>query len=239
MLLLRNILITFMGYMLYMLTAIYPLFKLVYFDYIALIVITLPWILDVYNMYREGTLLQTDTCRKWETITDYIDRNRDVHTLKTIKPYHTQSFLEAKGFGIIENKGKDSVLKKGTKKYVLALENCEHTPDPDMLDASDILYNDMGIRDTNTLKKLLTGQYLNAGDYKVMGHSMVAMMTYHQNHGGQKLINEWKQYDGKNRSLKPTIEPPQTSKFIDPFQQTRNNIDAVLKKRKVKKNVEW
>lgn len=217
-----------MGFMLYTLTYIYPLFKLVYFDWIALIVMMLPWILDVWNMKTEGTLLQTDSAKKWETIIDYIDRNRDVHSLKTIKPYHTQSFLEAPGFGLIENKGKDSVLKKGRKKYVLALENCEHTPDPNMLSASDILYNDMGIRDTNTLKKLLTGKYLNAGDYKIMGLALVSMINFHNNHGGKRLVEEWKNYEGKPQTFKPKPK----GKKIPEFNDISDSIDEILSKYK-------
>jgi len=91
----------------------------VFFDWIGIFVLLLPWILDVWNMYKEGTFLQTDTTKKWDTIVDYIDRNRDVTSLKTTKPYHTQSFLEAKGFGLIENKGKDSVLKKERRNMFL------------------------------------------------------------------------------------------------------------------------
>ena len=228
MLIVRNILITVCGLMLYMLTVIIPLFRLVYFDYISLIVMMLPWILDVYNMKTEDTLLQTDTTKKYETVVDYIDRNRDVHSLKTVKPYHTQSFLEAKGFGLIENKGKDSVLKKGRKKYVLALENCEHTPDPDMLSISDILYNDMGIRDMVTLKKLLTGQFLNAGDYKIMGLSLVSMLTYHEKHGGRRLVNEWKEYEGKNISFKP--ERTKKTLRVKGFDEISRSIDKILSK---------
>lgn len=186
------------GVFLYMVTYLFPIFRLVYFDWIALMVVAIPWVLDVYNMKKESTFNQTDTVKKWDTIVDYIDRNRDVHSLVCNRPYHTQSFLEAKNFGLIENKGKDSVLKKGSKKYVLALENCEHTPDPNLLSSSNVLY-ELGIRDMYTLRKLLTGEYLDAGDYKLMGQALVSMMTYNKRHGGHKLVDEWKSYEGPNK----------------------------------------
>ena len=203
MLIVRNVLLTVVGLFLYVVTMVQPVFRMVYFDVIALIILCLPWVLDVYSMYKENTILQTDTVKKWDTIVDYIDRNRDVRSLTCTRPYHTQSFLEAKGFGLIENKGKDSVLKKGTKKYVLALENCEHTPDPNLVSASSILYDELGIHDMYTLKKLLTGEFLDVGDYKLMGQALVSMVTYHQRHGGQKLVSEWQSYDGPNKVFKP------------------------------------
>lgn len=205
MIVLRNILLTVIGLSLYTTTVMFPILRLVFFDWIALVVIILPWVLDVISMYREDTIKDTDTVKKWETLVHYIDRNRDVHPLITKRPYHTQSFLEAKGFGLIENKGKDSVLKKGGKKYVLAVENCEHTPDPDMIDSSQIL-NELGIKDMDTLRKLLTGMYLDAGDFKMMGQSLVSMMTYNQRHGAHKLVQEWRDYDGKNFEFTPVFD---------------------------------
>jgi hypothetical protein len=231
MIILRNIVLSFIGTFLFVLTQIYPLFKLVFFDWIGIFVLLLPWILDVWNMYKEGTFLQTDTTKKWDTIVDYIDRNRDVTSLKTTKPYHTQSFLEAKGFGLIENKGKDSVLKKGTKKYVLALENCEHTPDPYLIESSQILW-EMGIRDMYTLRKLLTGQYLDAGDYKLMGQALVSMMTYHQRHGGQKLIREWETYEGPNKSFKPQSTDGENKVNLAKYPKISNAVDKILSENK-------
>jgi hypothetical protein len=195
-------LLSFFGIFLFFLTYMMPIFRLVYFDWIGVFILLLPWILDYWNMIREGTLAQTDTVGRWKTIIDHIDRNRDVHTIIADKPYHTQSFLECKGYGLIENKGKDSILKKGTKKYVLSLENCEHTPDPDNLLSSEILY-ELGIKDMYTLRKLLTGKYLDAGDYKIMGNCLIKMMTYHQRHGGMLLVDDWQNYEGKNIMFKP------------------------------------
>jgi len=211
MLLIRNIFLTVVGLLLYVLTVILPILRLVYFDWIALIVLCLPWILDVYSMYKEDTYKHTDAVKKWDTVVDYIDRNRDVRSLICNRPYHTQSFLEAKGFGLIENKGKDSVLKKGTKKYVLALENCEHTPDASVLSASDILYDELGIHDMYTLKKLLTGEFLDVGDYKLMGQALVSMVTYHTRHGGRKLVGEWDSYNGPNFDFKEEKEEEKIS----------------------------
>jgi len=31
----------------------------------------------------------------------------------------------------------------------------------------------------------------------------VSMVTYHQRHGGQKLVSEWQSYDGPNKVFKP------------------------------------
>lgn len=231
MLIIRNVILSFFGILLYLLTVLHPIFRYVFFDWIGIFVLMLPWILDVWAMNKEGTLLQTDSVKKWETIVDYIDRNRDVHSIKTKRPYHTQSFLEAKGFGLIENKGKDSVLKKGSKKYVLALENCEHTPDPNVMESSQILW-EMGIRDMNTLRKLLTGQYLDAGDYKIMGHALVSMMTYHQRHGGQRLVHEWEHYEGPNKSFKPVLPVPKHDGGGSRYLRITDSVDKLLAKNK-------
>lgn len=223
--LLTNILITIMGFFLYIVTIIIPRYKLLYLDYIALIVLMLPWILDFYFMKQEGTLAQTDKQKKWTTIVDFIDRDRDVHTVVADRPYHALSFLQAEGLGLVENKGKDSVLKKGSKKYVLALENCEHTPDPDMMLASEILY-ELGIQNSYTLKKLLTGKFLDAGDYKLMGQILINMQNYELNHGGHRLVKEWADYEGKNLVFKPK---PVEKKRVD-FSSISKHIDTVLKK---------
>lgn len=224
MLLIRNILLIFLGLFIYILTVLMPLFKLVYFDYIALIVLMLPVILDAWDMKREGTFEQTDRQKKWTTIVDFIDRDRDVHTVVADRPYHALSFLQAKGLGLVENKGKDSVLKKGTKKYVLALENCEHTPDPDMMLASEILY-ELGIQNSYTLKKLLTGKFLDAGDYKLMGQVLINMQNYELNHGGHRLVKEWKEYDGKNMSFKP--KPTMENPGLPPLESIQHHVDTL------------
>jgi len=231
MILMINILISFMGIFLYVITYISPRFRIVYLDWIALFVMMVPWILDMYFMTKEGTLLQTDKSKPWTTIVDFIDRNRDVHSVNANRPFHALSFLEARGLGLLENKGKDSVLKKGSKKYVLALENCEHTPDPDMMLASEILY-ELGIQSTYTLKKLLTGEFLDAGDYKIMGQVLVNMQNYEMNHGGHKLVNEWKNYDGRDIEFKPPVKKREyneplfdVGKHIDNLVSSRRNAD--------------
>ena len=236
MILVVNVLLTFFGFFLFILTYVYPKFRIVYLDWIALIVMMVPWILDVYNMKKEGTFDQTDHQKKWNTIIDFVGRDRDVHTVIANRPYHALSFLQAKGLGLVENKGKDSTLKKGSKKYVLALENCDHTPDPDMMLASEILY-ELGIQNSYTLKKLLTGEYLNAGDYKLMGQVLINMQNYQLNHGGPKLVREWKNYEGKNITFKP--KPTKETLGKKKFSAVSKSIDEVLssvtkRKKKVK-----
>jgi len=209
MIIIIDILLSFMGVFLYVLTYLDPRFRILYLDWVAIFVMMLPWMLNIYFMKKEDTFNQTDTQKPWTTIIDFIDRNRDVHSVVADRPRHAQSFLEASGLGLVENKGKDSILKKGSKKYVLALENCEHTPDPDMMLASEILH-ELGIQSMYSLKKLLTGQYLDAGDYKLMGQSLINMQKYEYNHGGHKLVSEWKSYEGKNiKFAAKTIEKKQ------------------------------
>lgn len=204
MIILLNLVISIMGVFLYVLTYIMPRYRILGLDWIALFVMMLPWVLNVYLMKKEGTFNQTDKQKPWTTNIDFIDRNRNVHSVIANRPYHALSFLECKGLGLVENKGKDSVLKKGSKKYVLALENCEHTPDPDMMTASEILH-ELGVQNMYTLKKLLTGQYLDAGDYKLMGEILIAMQQYDHKHGGHKLVSEWKNYQGRDIDFKPKI----------------------------------
>ena len=203
MLLIINLSLTVLGFLFFILSIIEPRFQMVYLHYISLIILVLPWIIDYATMKKEDTLHQTDKLPKWKTIIDFIDRNRDVHSVIADRPYHALSFLQCPGLGLIENKGKDSVLKKGSKKYVLALENCEHTPDPDMMNASSILW-ELGIQNSYQLKKLLNGQYLDSGDYKLMGQVMLNMHNYEYNHGGRLLIKEWMNYQGKNQSFHPS-----------------------------------
>lgn len=222
-----NMLITFLGFGLYAMSYIEPRFKLLYLDFMALFVMAVPWVLDIYTMKKEDTFIQTDRIPKWKTIIDFIDRNRDVHSVIADRPYHAMSFLECRGLGLLENKGKDSVLKKGSKKYVLALENCEHTPDPDNMLASEILW-ELGIRDSYTLKKLLLGQFLDAGDYKIMGQVLVQLKTYHLRHGGYKLIREWESSDSKNIEFeqKKTI-----SKDVFSFDKISQSVDNILSRK--------
>ena len=56
MLIVRNILISVLGIALYMVTFVMPVFRLVFFDWIALVIVMLPWILDVYGMKKEAEL---------------------------------------------------------------------------------------------------------------------------------------------------------------------------------------
>lgn len=222
-----NVLVSSLGIFLYALTYFFPKYRVLYLDWVALFVMMVPWMLNIYFMKKEDTFNQTDSQKPWTTNIDFIDRNRDVHSVVANRPYHAQSFLEAKGLGLVENKGKDSVLKKGSKKYTLALENCEHTPDPDMMKAAEILY-ELGIQSSYSLKKLLTGQYLDAGDYKLMGQVLVNMQNYEYKHGGHKLINEWKNYDGKDIEFKP--KPEEKKNF--PYYDIHDSIDNLFNKKK-------
>jgi len=83
-----------------------------------------------------------------------------------------------------------------------------------------------------TLRKLLTGQYLDAGDYKLMGQALVSMMTYHQRHGGQKLIREWETYEGPNKSFKPQSTDGENKVNLAKYPKISNAVDKILSENK-------
>jgi len=195
---------------------------MMYLDWFTLIIFILPWAIVIMRMRRTQSFRQADSLPKWKTLINYIKRDRVVVPIVGERAFPGQSFLQVPYLGLIEHMGKDAVLDWGDKKIVLAVENCYHTPEPEMLNAAQILY-ELGIHDTNNLKKLFLGEKMDYGTLELMGKVYMNMDKYDNNHGGSKLINEWKNYEGETKVFTPN-KKLEHDKAID-------KIDWVWKRR--------
>jgi len=216
------------GFIFYYLTCLFPILRIVFFDWFAIFFFILPWGITIYKLYKTGAYRQADTLPKGKLLVNYINREKEVIPYIGERAFPGQSVLHVSPVGLIENTGKDSVLTWGDKKTVFAIENCYRTPQPEMLLASQILW-ELGIRDSTTLKKLLLGKDLGYGDLELMGKVYLNMLSYDDTHGAKKLVEEMKEYKGEPVTFKPRAVTLPKKTFVSRHDQIAEFIDKKIR----------
>jgi hypothetical protein len=136
-------------------------------------------------------------------------RDNEIIPLVGERAYPGESFLDVKELGLVEYLGKDCYYNWGDKKIVWGLENINFTPDPRYFNFTHMLYS-IGFTDSEDVKKVLKGE-----DLELMGKVYLKMQEYDGEHGGAKLVEDMKEYDGKVVKFEPVDEHKRAIKLLD------------------------
>jgi len=145
-----------MGYFLLMLTYMIPIFRLIYLDWIAMIVMTIPTILTIIRLGTSKSIQIFEKKPVGKELTIFLRRDGTVDPMYMTRPFKSMSFLESKDMGLIHDLGKGSVYRWGDKNVRFILENVPHTPDPRFVNFTDWLYN-LGFNNIDDVKNALQG----------------------------------------------------------------------------------
>ena len=189
-----------MAFLLFMLTYMFPIFRMVYLDWIAMGIMIIPWVITLYRIYITKSWLQVDKQPIRKHLINYIRRDNEVIPVLGERAYPGESFIDVPNLGLIEFLGKDCVFHMGDKKIVWGLENINFTPDPRYFNLTHLFY-EIGFRDTNDIINVLNGD-----DLELMGKVYINMMGYDEEHGVNRLITELKEYSGDVAKFEPLPE---------------------------------
>ena len=184
--------------MLYIFTLVLPILKLLFLDWIALILMLVPFMITILSAYNSRCLKQIDRQPKWKHLIKYLRRDNETVEVLGERAYPGESFVDIPLLGLIEYLGKDCYYNSGNKKYAWVLENMNFTPDPRYSNFTHILWN-LGFTNSDEVKQVLLGKLPDLRD-KVYNN----MLLWNNNHGVYKLNQELKDYDEKTVSFKPS-----------------------------------
>ena len=179
-----------MGYIIFMLAYMFPVFRIVYLDWFATIFFILPFVFIMYRMSTTKSYLQVDKIPLWKQLMYYLRRDHEVVPLIGSRAYPGESFLDVPQLGLIEFLGRDTFYHYGDKKIVFGLENVNYTPDPRYGSLTHLFW-ELGFSSSDDVRNVLTGQ-----DLYLMGKVFLRMQEWNGNHGVVKLVKELKEYDG-------------------------------------------
>jgi len=186
-----------MAFVLYTLTYIFPIFRMVYLDWIALFIAIVPYVIVLYRIHVTRCWHHVDKLPIWKHLINYLRRDNEVIPVVGERAYPGESFIDVDKLGLIEFLGKDCVYQWGDKKIVWGLENINFTPDPRYFNLTHLLY-EVGFTDTNDVTNVLKGE-----DLDLMGRVYMNIIEYDDLHGASKLMTEMEEYDGKIIEFKP------------------------------------
>lgn len=184
----------------------YPLFQLVYFDYIALGIVACSGIITLYRLFVTRCYLQADKPSKWKTLINYMRRDNVTVPIQGQRAYPGESFIDVPQLGLIEFLGRDCYYQWGDKKYIWGLENINFSPDPRYSNLCNTLW-ELGVKNSDELKRVLNidrMDHVTEYDLYVMGKMYIEMEKWDGNHGVNRLIQDMSDYDGKTINFKPT-----------------------------------
>jgi len=191
------IMVMVMGYVLLALTYMIPLFRLIYMDWIAAIVISIPTFMMIIRLGTSKSLRIFERKPVGKELTIFLRRDGTVSPMYMNRPFKSMSFLESKDMGLIHDLGKGSVYRWGDKNVRFVLENVAHTPDPRFVSFCDWLYK-LGFNNMAELQAAVSGENGSEVIEKIVPFSPV-----------DKFIDEVKEVE-ESKSFKPV-----TSGFHD------------------------
>lgn len=145
-----------LGYVLLALTYMIPLFRLIYMDWIAAIIISLPTMLFIIRLGTSKSLRIFEKKPVGKELTIFLRRDGTVSPMYMSRPFKSMSFLESKDMGLIHDLGKGSVYRWGDKNVRFILENVAHTPNPKFVSFTNWLYG-LGFNNMAELQGMLNG----------------------------------------------------------------------------------
>lgn len=153
-----SIMIMGMGFFLYFLVYNIPLLRIVYFDWIALIIICIPTIILIYGIVSKKVLYFIEKVPKGKALIFFLRRDGEVVPVLGSRAYPGESFLDIPRLGIVHDLGKGSVYNLGMNKVRFVLENVNHTPQPRYANFTDWLYK-IGFNNIQELQATLNGSF--------------------------------------------------------------------------------
>lgn len=150
-----------LGYVLLALTYMIPLFRLIYMDWIAAIIISLPTMLFIIRLGTSKSLRIFEKKPVGKELTIFLRRDGTVDPMYMSRPFKSMSFLESKDMGLIHDLGKGSVYRWGDKNVRFILENVAHTPNPKFVCFTNWLYG-LGFNNMAEVQAIFEGG--NGGD---------------------------------------------------------------------------
>jgi len=206
--------ITF-GICLYVMGDMFP--QLQKMQYISLCLLVLPWILTLYRIYITRTWYHVNKLPIWKHLINYMRRDNEIIPIVGNRAFPGESFIDVPKLGLIEFLGKDCVYTWGDKKVLWGLENVNFTPDARYSNLCGVMFQ-LGMQNTNDMLDVFNGRNL-----ELMGNVYLKMLQNNKR-GADKLIEEFKTYEGK---------------YIDFKKEMRNNggihekVDRLLSRSKV------
>lgn len=189
-----------MAFALFMITYIFPIFKIVYLDWIGMGLTLIPWIFLLYRIKITRCWYHVDRLPIWKHLINYIRRDNEIIPVIGQRAYPGESFIDVEKIGLIEFLGKDCVYQWGDKKIVWGLENINYTPDPRYFNFTHLLY-ELGFSDTNDVINVLRGD-----DLELMGKIYINIMEYDNLHGAEKLMDDMANYSGETKVFEAVPE---------------------------------
>lgn len=186
------------SFMLYLLVSVFPDLRIIYLDWIALIIMFLPTVILFLRIYNTRCWRQVDRLPIWKHLIKYIRRDNELIEVIGQRAYPGESFIDVPQLGLVEFLGKDCYFGCGDKKIVYGLENINYTPDPRYFNFTHLLY-ELGFNDSDDIKNVLSGK-----DLELMGKVYLNMQRYDGGHGAKRLISDMQGYDGKKVVFTPT-----------------------------------
>jgi len=178
------------GFSLFYVSKIFPIFQMVYFDYIGLLLMAVPSFVILYRLYTQRLWHHANRLPLWKHLIDYLRRDNEVIPIVGTRAYPGESFLDVKKLGLIEFLGKDCYYQWGDKKTMWGLENINFSPDPRYYNFTHMLYN-LGFSDDTDVRNVLLGE-----DLELMAKVYQNMIEWDTTHGVNKLISDMKNYEG-------------------------------------------
>ena len=179
-----------LGYSLLYLTYVIPLFRLIYMDWIAAIVISIPTFLFIIRLGSSKSMQLFEKKPIGKELVIWLRRDGTVIPCYASRPFFGESFLDLPKVGIIHDLGKGSVYRWGDKNVRFALENVNHTPDPTYVNYTHWLYK-QGFDDVVGVQKFIEN---GGSSEKVVPFKPV-----------ETLVSEMKGCE-KDKSFKPLIK---------------------------------
>ena len=184
------------GFFLYFFTCLFPILRVAFLDWIALVLFVLPYGITMYRLHVTKAYKQADTVPKWKHLINYMRRDNEIVPVIGERAYPGESFIDVDKLGLIEFLGKDCVYTWGDKKVIWGLENINFTPDPRYFNLTHLLW-ELGFHDSDDIKNVLSGK-----DLYLMGRVNLNMDSYGSRHGANRLVSDMKNYDGKKVRFK-------------------------------------
>jgi len=207
----------FAGFLFFFLPEIFPIPPFKSLQYMAVLLIALPWIVTLYRIYISRTWYHVDKLPIWKHLINYMRRDNEIIPIVGNRAFPGESFIDVPQLGLIEFLGKDCVYTWGDKKVLWGLENISFTPDPRYSNLCGIMIK-LGIQDSKDMVNVFNGR-----DLELMGNVYLKMLQ-NGKRGADKLIEEFKTYNGE---------------YID-FKKAANNgtsisekVDRILSRSKI------
>jgi len=186
------IVVMMLGYILLYLTYVIPLFRLIYMDWIAIIVVSIPTMVFIMRLGTSKSLKVFEKKPVGKELIIWLRRDGSVIPSYASRPFFGESFLDLPRVGLIHDLGKGSVYRWGDKNVRFALENVNHTPDPTYVNYTHWLYK-MGFDNMAGVRKFID----NDGKSEDVTVPFEPVST---------LVTEMKEAKKVDKSFKPLVK---------------------------------